>query len=97
MMDLCRSHRLDSGNLLLVSLLNFLVRHFERALSSVLQKQQPQWSVIFLGPRLELLPVLMVVLTRALAQVRWSDRCLPRPSQMVVEELPMEEDQLSSR
>ena len=64
MMDLYHSHRLDSGKLLLVRLSNCLV-HFERALSLLLEKQQPPWSVRLLGLRFELLPVLMAVLTRA--------------------------------
>lgn len=106
MMDLYRSHRPDFGRLFLETLLNFLVRHFERALSSVLKKQQPPWSVVFAGPRLELLPVLMVVLKRTLTQVRWSQSCLPGPAQpsevpaeavTVVEGLPMEEQQLRSK
>lgn len=95
MMNLCRSHRLDSGKLLPVTLLNFLGRHFERALRLVLQRQQPPYSVVFLGLRLELLPVLMLVLTRALTQVHWSHRCLPGLIQSVMAELPMEEHQLS--
>ncbi len=106
MMDLYRSHRPGFGKILLETLLNFLVRHFERALSSVLEKQQPQRTVVLPGPRLELLPVLMVVLTQILTQVRWSHNCLAGPKQpsevppeavTVVEGLPMEEQQLSSK
>ena len=66
MMDLYHSHRLDFGKLFLVGFSNWLVRHFERALSLAKEKQQPLRSVILSGPRFELLAVLMIVLSRSL-------------------------------
>ena len=67
MMDLYHSHRLDFDKLFLVRLSKRLVRHSERALSLVKEKQQPPRSVILTGPRFEPLAILMmVVLSRSL-------------------------------
>ena len=53
MMDLYHSHRLDFDKLFLARLSKRLVRHSERALSLVKEKQQPPRSVISTGPRFE--------------------------------------------
>ena len=74
MMNLYHSHRLDFGKLFLVGLMNWLVPHSERALNLLKGKQQQQQQrfvilprfVISIGPRFELLAILMAVLSRFL-------------------------------